>query len=94
MSATGPTGGPSPSWTDSPGREGSSHLEDEWDAAGPGGQEMIQPSETVSERVRDERKRAWRSWDGRRTQTEGPGGVMPPNLEGTLSLSGRSQQET
>ena len=24
---------------------------------------------------------------GRRMQTEGPGGVMPPNLEGTLSLS-------
>ena len=60
----GPTGGPSPSWTGSLGREGSSHLEGEWDVAGLGGQEMIQPSETVSERVRDERKRAWRSWDG------------------------------
>lgn len=37
----GHTGGSLPRWTGSSGKTGSSHLEDEWDAAGPGLQETV-----------------------------------------------------
>ena len=84
-----------PSWTGSSGREGSSHLEDEGGTARPGRQEMIRPSETASERVRDERKEGLVElrWSlagaglGKGCRLRGPGGVMSLNLEGTLSLS-------
>ena len=56
---------------------------------------MIRPSETASERVRDERKEGLVElrWSlagaglGKGCRLRGPGGVMSLNLEGTLSLS-------